>query len=259
MQTGVKVVATALAGAVLVFGAGAQLDPDQVAKEALKTLKEAVEERDPAAMQQAITDFDVVWDQTDKKTQGKIVKAVGKLFESYKSIDAMDPETLTTDEGDVAIVYEMSVGLLFDKPGGDAALAKALKQPHVKKWPEVQTRILDGLGHRKDPETIDTVSEYLEHDNVYVAASAGRALGRLAEAERDARQDAVEALIGAYLEAERKAEKERKKEENGPREEFLLGVEVAYTEALTALTRQRFDTASDWNDWYRKEGRKGDW
>jgi hypothetical protein len=236
----------------------AQLDAEQVAKDAIKTMADGVDDRDEEAVREALIDFDVAWPDLDEKTRAKVAKAVGKLFADYKPRDTIRDD-LTSDRAEIENLYRIATGLMFDKEGGGEVLVSALEQTHIRKWPEVQVRILEGLGHRQDPERIQDIGQYLEADEPRVAAAAAKALGRLSEQDRAVREQAVEVLIAAFLAAEKRADKEAKTDEHGPDNEYFVGVEVSFSDSLTALTRQRHDSASDWDHWYRKDSRREPW
>jgi HEAT repeat protein len=236
----------------------AQLDSQKVAADALKTLAEGVDDHDEEAVREALTDFDVAWPELDEKTRGKVVKAVGKMFAKYKPRDSIQDD-LTSDRSEIENCYRIATGLMFDKQGGAEVLVTALKHKHIQKWPAVQAHMLEGLGHRRDGERIEDIAEYLEAGDSKVAAAAAKALGRLSEQQREVREEAVEALIEAYLSAEKRAVKEAKTDEDGPENEYYIRIEVSFSDALTALTRKRLETAKDWDHWYRKDSRREAW
>ena len=202
-------------------------------------------------------DFDRIYAEVGPKTVKKLHKAYGKLFklEPREEVreDGSDPR------GELLFAYQLAVGSVFDKPGGADVLRAALKQGHLKRWPEARALFVEGLGQRVEADNIRLIAGYLEDDDVLVVRAAAGCLGLFSEADVKARREAVAPLIKVLVSLESAAKKEAKKGKREDAQEFLLSVEGTFLDALLPLTRQRFDSAEGWADWFKKNGSGEDW
>ncbi len=256
-----------LLGALGVTAAAQQLpfdlviDPEVRGLLALEDLGDGIKAREPETVQGALGVLDANWAELSPKTAGKALKGVGKLFSRFKPRDEYLADG-TTDLDGIQHCYRMAIGLVFDKDGGDKVLRNALKVPHIKTWPEVQANLLEGLGHRRDPEQLDFFADYLDHDEAPVMVAAAGALSRLSEADVSVRREAAEAVHEAFDKLRQRAEKAARKakdDEETPAGTAFARIEYPFNDALRALTRQRFESVEDWGRWLSAEGRRDGW
>jgi hypothetical protein len=231
--------------------------PEELAAEALKQFGKALGDKDVKLIEEALQDFDRIYGKVGPKTVKKLHKAYGKLFkleprEEFRE-DGSDPR------GELLFAYQLAVGSVFDKPGGDDVLQAALKQGHVKRWPEARALFVEGLGQRVEADNIRLIAGYLEDDSVMVVRAAAGCLGLFSEADVKVRREAVAPLIKVLGSLDSAAKKEAKKGKREDAQEFLLGVEGSFLDALLPLTRQRFDSAADWAIWFKQNGSGEDW
>ncbi len=237
--------------------AGPQEGPEDLAEDALDAFDDALDDRRMRDVEEALRDMALVYDKVSERTVKKFHKAYGKLFKfeprGEVKEDGSDPRA------EVLAAYQLAVGTVFDKEGGDKLLLAALKNGHVKKWADARALFVEAIGHRLDPENIDVLADALEDDDAVVVRVAAAGLGLLSEAEVDVRRACVEPLIDALSERVSDAEKEERKGKETEAQEFLLAVEGTLHEALVELTRERFSTAAEYEAWFDEVGRGDRW
>ena len=246
-----------LLAAALGLGAGLQDDPEERAAEALDGIKQGLKSHAMTNVERGLVQLDELYEQLSPKTIDKLEKAVASVFKTRPRAPR-EPNEDTRDE--LIDSYHLAIGLVFERPHGDMLILDALKQSHVKDWPEMRARLIEGLGYRKDPGLVSMLGKLLDDDAGTVAGAAATALGQLSEEPQPVRRDAVGQLIDAWGEAVEAARKEetRGKDTTVGRER-LAAVEGPFEQALQRLSRQKHENFEAWEEWYRKHGGGVDW
>jgi hypothetical protein len=230
----------------------------------VETLRHSVEERQMEPIVPALTQLDGIYTRIPPKTLKKVVKAINTMFAKLIPREEQDIDTLGEgmrngpfgpDDGD-------DDGDVGGGEGGPSVLLAALKQPHIRIWPEVQVLILEGLGYRGEAALEKEFEAYLRHANTMVASAAAGGLSRLREQPMEVRRRATAALVDAFAAAKQASEKEAAKvgeDDERPARAYLSGITVAYREALTSLTRQTWDKPGEWSAWFAEHGKDPSW
>lgn len=231
--------------------------PEELASDALAVLGEACKRYEYETIEEALLDFDLVWDKVSDKTRKKIEKGIAGVL-STRPAREIDYESGTDPATKLLPAYELCAGILFDKPDGDEVLADALKHKHVKDWPDARALLVEALGAREDATLVPLLITYLEDEDAGVVVAAAKACGVFSEETPEVRRTATAALIEAWLAHHDAAEKEakRSKGKEEERAEFLLRVEGAFASSLTSIARQSFTEVGEWRDWFAEAGSK---
>ncbi len=231
--------------------------PEKLAESALKMFNKALSDKDVPRLEEALSDFDAVYEKVAEKTVKKFHKAYGKLFKlaprQEQREDGSDPRS------ELLGAYQLACGTVFDKDGGQEILKTALKQGHVKQWPDAEALFVEALGHRLEPENVKTIAGYLTDEQSAVVRAAVSGLGLLSEQDVAVRRSACKPLIDAFLKLSKAAEKEAKKGKKEDAQSLLLRVEGTFHDSLLKLTRQRLDTADGWAAWFKENGAGDRW
>ncbi len=240
--------------------------PETLAEMALKSLREGIEDHQIENVAEALADLDSVYTKVSPKTLKKIHKAVGTMFADLVPRKAdenvrggYDLEQDPGTEQEVAACYGMAVGMLYDKDDGPKILTTALKQKHVKDWPDVRALIYEGLGYRADPALLKDLTKALRDPAPVVVAAAATALGQFHDADMSVRKSAAAALADAYLDYQEDADREAKKGRSEDAAEVLAVVELAFDGSLTSLTRQSLEGAAAWDEWVKAHAKDAEW
>lgn len=261
-------IATAVIGLLLASLAPLSAQVDEVALEALEQIENGVEDHEPERVAEALKDLDDVYEKVSAKTLKKVHRTLKKMFSDFVPREGnslvrgggiIDRAELEGTEREVAECYTLAVGILFDKDEGGTLLTDALKRKHVKEWPEVRALIYEGLGYRVDVKLIKDFQKILTDDDAAVAAAGASALGQFLEHDMDVRRDIVESLVEAYAEHHEAMEKEARKAREEVAADYLAVIEVEFDEALSALTRRRFQDAPEWSQWWEEHGDDEEW
>jgi hypothetical protein len=249
-------------------------DPEEQAAEAMDRLKDAVADRDAAAVQQLLRALDEVYGSVQPKTVKKIGAAVTRLFKDFvprveidvpvtAPLPGDEPEPVNMDAmHEVLACYTLAVGIMHDKPEGADVLLPLLKLKHVKDLPRTTALVIEGLGYRRDPQLTKTLASYLGDAAPEVAGAAAGALAQLQDHPQADRVVAVKAILDAFDAAATAVEKEQRRtkpDDPHPAADHLSLLEVPFGEALKSLTRQRFDTPAEWRTWFAEHGKETDW
>jgi len=238
--------------------AGTQVDgSEELAKDALKRFDDALSDKHVRKIEESLGDFDLVYEKVGEKTRKKFHKAYGKLFKleprQEERFDGTDPRA------ELLGAYQLAAGTVFDKDGGREILLSALKLGHIKRWPDATALFVEALGHRIEADNVKVLVGYLDAEDSGTVRAAAEGLGRFAEHDIKLRRQAVKPLVSALVRLDAAARKEAKKGKEDEAQEFLLRVEGSFYEALLELTRQRFETADEWQAWFAENGAKDRW
>jgi len=244
--------------AMLMSPAMARVDgPEILAADALDQFNEALADKSVLMLEEALSDFDLVYEKVSAKTVKKFHRAYGKLFklEPREEIreDGSDPRE------ELLIAYQLALGTVFDKKGGDLIILSGLKLGHIKRWPDAEALFVDALGFRADPKNIKVLASYLKSEEAPVVRASAHGLSMFSESDIDVRRSAVKPLIDALTVCSKAAEKEAKKGKREEAQEYFIAVEGTYYDALLKLTRKRLDSASDYETWFKKNGSGETW
>jgi hypothetical protein len=256
LPAAVRVVALLVALPALLL-AQADATPDDLAKDAIRSIKTALKTYDMGTVEEGLMDLDMVYDKVGAKSVKDIHKIVGQVF---KTKPRTPKEAFEDTKEELIDAYYLAIGLVFEREGGDDLLKAALKQKHVAGWPAMRASLIEGLGYRRDPKLVSTFADLLDEDSGLVAAAAARALAEYAEQPLPVRRQASRELVKAWADAVEMARREvsRKKTETVARDK-LDTVEGPYEMALRELTRQRHDTPEAWEEWFDTHGGGNDW
>lgn len=231
--------------------------PEQLADDALDRFDEALSDRDTRGLEEALVDMDAVYAQVPEKTIKKFHRAYGKLFKLEPRGEIREDGSDPRDE--LLRAYQLALGTVFDKEGGQQLILSGLKLGHVKRWPAAQALFVEALGFRADPGDIKTLAGYLKSDEAPVVRAAVGGLSMFSEADVDVRRSAVGPLIDALSACSKAAAKEAKKGKEDEAQVFFLSVEGTFYDALLKLTRQKFGTADEWAQWFAEHGSGDGW
>ena len=235
----------------------AQDGPEELAKMALADFKDALDDKSARKLEEALRDFDRVYEKVSDKTRKKLHKAYGNLFALEVRQEIREDGSSPTDE--LLLVYQLGVGTVFDKDGGRELLLGALKRKHVKAWPEAQALFVEALGLRAEPKNVKELVKYLGSDHAAVVRAAVAGLGQFAEADVDQRREVVKPLVMRLVELDKAAAKEKARGKKEDAQDFLVLVEGSFYDALLRLTRQRFERAEHWSAWFDEHGAEDSW
>jgi hypothetical protein len=279
MQIGPRLGALILGAVVLAAPAAhawqqAEPDPETRAAQAIASLDEAVDDRNAAAVQQALRVIEQVYGSVQPKTVKKLGRAVTRMFKEYvprietdlpptAPLPGDDPQPVNMDATrEVIECYTLAVGVMHDKPEGADVLLPLLKLKHVKEIPRITALVVEGLGYRRDPALTKTLAAFLGDGSPEVASAAATALAQMQDNPQADRVVAVKALLDAYEAAEVAAAKEQRRtkpDDPHPAADHLALLDVPFGEALKSLTRQRFETPAEWMAWFAAHGKEPDW
>jgi hypothetical protein len=231
--------------------------PEKLAADALKRFDAGLSDKDVPELEESLADFDLIYEKVEDKTRKKIHKAYGKLFKLEPRQE--NREDGTDPQSELLGAYQLAAGTVFDKDGGRQILMSALKLGHIKRWPDATALFVEALGHRVEPENVKVLVGYLDSEDAPVVRAAVEGLGRFAEHDIKLRREAVKPLIKILAELDTAARKEAKKGKREEDQEFLLSVEGVFYEALLELTRRRFESVEEWEDWFAANGAKERW
>jgi len=231
--------------------------PETLAADALDRFNEALSDKSVPMLEEALFDFHAVYDKVPEKTVKKFHRAYGKLFKLEPREEIREDGSDPRDE--LLRAYQLALGTVFDKPGGDALILSGLKLGHIKRWPEAQALFVEALGFRADPKNIKTLASYVKSDQAPVVRAAVHGLGMFSESGVDVRRTAVKPLVDALAACSKAAAKEAKKGKEEEAQEYFLAVEGTFYDALLKLTRQQFDSAAEYAEWFKKNGAGDSW
>ncbi|MGQ0553625.1 MAG: HEAT repeat domain-containing protein [Planctomycetota bacterium] len=247
---------------------------DAAALESVTQITVGIRDRKPDAILKALMALEPIHLQLSEKVLKRVDKALLAIFKDFEPRESVDLPLQPPLPGDDPIVigpdpreevrdcYVMSIGLLYDKPGGAAILLEVLKLRHIKEWPELHARVLEGLGYRRDPVLIKELSTHLVDPSPVVASAAAMALGQFNEAPVAVRRQAVAALIAALEKADAAVVKEARRskgDEPRPAAERVAAMAVGFSDALKMLTRQSHADTKAWKSWFTSQGAEDTW
>jgi hypothetical protein len=231
--------------------------PEILAAEALDRFNEGLADKSVPMLEEALSDFDLVYEKVGAKTVKKFHRAYGKLFklEPRQEIreDGSDPRE------ELLLAYQLALGTVFDKEGGDVIIVSGLKLGHIKRWPDAEALFVDALGFRADPKSLKVLASYLKSEKAPVVRASAHGLGLFSESDVDVRRSAVKPLVEALMACSKAAEKEAKKGRKEEAQEHFIAVEGTFFDALLKLTRKRFDSANEYEVWFKKNGANDTW
>jgi len=231
--------------------------PEELADLAMAQIKRGVKEYRPGLIEEGLRDLESVYLKVGSKT----VKKIGKSVTSVFKLKPKKPDLDGADTREVLVeAYLLCVGLIYDKPEGQALIHSALKQKHIAEWWEVRASLIEGLGYAKDEGELSFLANELDVPNHLVAAAAAFALSQFSEEPVPLRRRAVSAIIDSWLSYDEEAQKEtsRKKETTVARDR-LANVEGPFGAALQVLARQDHENVQQWTDWFTQHGAENDW
>lgn len=230
--------------------------PEGLAKMALESFGDALDDYDYPVMEEALGDLDMVYAKVSPKTLKKIHKAIAKLFKTGPN-KAVEWGAESRPEDDLVPSYQLAIGMIYDKDEGPKLIRDALKQRHVKEWGEMRATFIEALAQRVEESQVDTLIDYLEDEHPDVVVAAAQGLKRFSEHDGALRKECAEALLDAWLERHAAMEKEARKvkeDDPTPAGDFLLRVEGSFEDGLTRLTRQRMSDPLEWREWFAEHG-----
>lgn len=231
--------------------------PEELAEQALDMFNDALSDKDVPKLEEALIDFDAVYDKVPEKTVKKFHKAYGKLFKLEPREEIREDGSDPRDE--LLRAYQLALGTVFDQEGGREIILSGLKLGHIKRWPAAQGLFVEALGFRADPKDIKTLAGYVESDQAPVVRAAVNGLSMFSESDVDVRRSAVKPLIDVLGGLSTASQKEARKGKDEEAQQFFLAVEGTFYEALLKLTRQKFNSADEWEQWFKENGAGDRW
>ncbi len=200
-------------------------------------------------------------DQVKKKDDEKAISILGELTDRFPKMTEEEQKKVVKDtskvlgrnrpegEDDLFVAAVQSLGKMG--PEGAKSLTTAIKGTVKKRFPALATALI-ALSAGKDPAHVPVIEEHLVHSEALIVAASAEALGAYGEQPEPMRKQIVEELVKTYAGIAATAAARPKEPVFGQR---LSKIDKPMKNALSKLTGQTFDNATDWERWYNKNKR----
>ncbi|MCB9877054.1 MAG: hypothetical protein H6835_05565 [Planctomycetes bacterium] len=235
--------------------AATKKDPDPEVAKQVETLKDAANDKKLERDREAVDAINVLFQKHEdglcEKDDKMIVKALDEVLNKGKN--HRTPKQ-------IEVYTAASAALAYHGEEGAKALRKAYdgkRFPDKTEWVPLRERLLLDIGKTKQESMVKfLLDEASRSPEAALQAAAGEALGHFDEAKEELRKQIVDDLLAPYGAMTQKASQIGTSIEAQNAQDRLAALSGKWNETLKKLTRQNFDSFSDWQAWHNKNKNK---